>query len=78
MVYMGDCSQQYCGLIGYRSLADLRGLSRDPDFLAIRPLRDNSTTNYVLNAIEDFQTKDHAAEYLENNKDEQHAQETKP
>ncbi len=66
MVYMGNCTQQYCGLIAYRSLADLRKLSRDPDFEKIRPLRDNSTANYVLTAIEDFETMNHAAEYLEN------------
>lgn len=76
MVYMGDCSQEYCGLIGYKSLADLRRLSHDPDFLAIRPLRDDSTANYVLNAIEDFETMTHAAQYLESNKNKNHTQET--
>ena len=65
-VYMGHCNQEYCGLIAYQSLGDLRKLSHDPDFQEIRPLRDNSTTNYVLTAIEDFQTLDHAAAYLEN------------
>jgi uncharacterized protein (DUF1330 family) len=66
MVYMGNCSQQYCGMIGYKSLASLRDLSHDADFAAIRPLRDNSTTNYVLTAIEGFPTMNDAAVYLEN------------
>lgn len=66
MVYMGGCAQQYCGMIGYRTLADLRSLSHDPEFVLIRPLRDNSTTNYVLTAIEGFPTMNDAASYLEN------------
>jgi uncharacterized protein (DUF1330 family) len=66
MIYMGPCQQQYCGLIAYQSLADLRRLSHDADFLEIRPLRDDSTTNYVLTAIEGFPTMNDAAEYLEN------------
>jgi len=67
MIYMGNCSQQYCGLIGYRNLSDLRELSHDPDFVRIRPLRDDSTTNYVLTTIEGFETMNDAAEYLESN-----------
>ena len=67
MIYMGNCSQQYCGLIGYKSLADLRKLSHDPEFNEIRPLRDKSTENYVLTAIEGFETMNAAAEYLEKN-----------
>lgn len=66
MIYMGNCTQEYCGMIGYQSLGDLRKLSHDPDFIAIRPLRDNSTKNYVLTAIEGFPSMIHAAEYLEN------------
>lgn len=66
MIYMGGCTQRYCGVIGYESLADLRSLSHDPDFVAIRHLRDESTTNYVFNAVEDFESMSHAAEYLEN------------
>lgn len=66
MVYMGDCTQQYCGLIAYETLDDLRKLSHDPEFLAIRPLRDESTRNYVLTAVENFETMNHAVEYLEN------------
>lgn len=66
MVYMGPCTQQYCGVIGYKSLRNLRDLSHDPDFLQIRPLRDNSTTNYVLTAVEGFPTMNDAAVYLEN------------
>ncbi|MFP4052550.1 MAG: DUF1330 domain-containing protein [Phycisphaerae bacterium] len=64
-IHMGNCTQEYCGLIGYPSLGKLKALSHDPDFQAIRPLRDDSTTNYVLNTIEDFETLNHAAEYLE-------------
>lgn len=66
MVYMGKCTQQYCGLIGYKSLRDLRKLSHDPDFIEIRPLRDNSTTNYVLTAVEAFGCLNDAVAYLEN------------
>ena len=65
MVYMGDCSQEYCGLIAYDSIADLRRLSHDPEFLEIRPLRDDSTANYVLTAVESFETLDHAVAYLD-------------
>ncbi len=66
MVYMGPCTQQYCGVIAYPGLKNLRDLSHDPEFEQIRPLRDNSTKNYVLTAIEGFETMNHAAEYLEN------------
>lgn len=66
MIYMGDCRQEYCGLISYDSLQHLRKLSHDPEFDKIRPLRDNSTINYVLTAIEGFGTLDDAAAYLEN------------
>jgi uncharacterized protein (DUF1330 family) len=66
MIYMGDCTQQYCGMIAYQSLRELRNLSHDPEFSEIRPLRDNSTRNYVLTAVENFETMNHAAEYLEN------------
>ncbi|MHC4982974.1 MAG: DUF1330 domain-containing protein [Planctomycetota bacterium] len=71
MIYMGSATQQYCGLIAYESLADLRRLSHDREFNEIRPLRDESTTNYVLTAIENFETMAHAAEYLENNRNDQ-------
>jgi uncharacterized protein (DUF1330 family) len=66
MVYLGRCMQQYCGLIAYPDLEALKALSHDPAFLEIRPLRDESTTNYVLTAIEDFGTLNHAVTYLEN------------
>jgi len=66
MIYMGPCAQQYCGLISYPSLDDLRALSHDPAFGRIRPLRDNSTKNYVLTAIEGFPSMAAAAKYLEN------------
>lgn len=65
MIYMGDCKQEFCGMIAYESLDRLRELSHDPEFNEIRPLRDNSTKNYVLTAIEDFESMNHAAEYLE-------------
>lgn len=64
-VYLGDCDQEYCGLIAYPDLKALKQLSHDPEFLEIRPLRDDSTENYVLTAIEDFETLDHAVKYLE-------------
>ena len=66
MIYMGTCTQEYCGLIAYNSLADLRKLSHDAEFLQIRPLRDNSTSNYVLTAIEGFPSVLDAATFLEN------------
>lgn len=66
MIYMGNCSQQYCGIIAYRSLRDLRELSHDTAFNEIRRLRDEATENYVLTAIEGFPTMADAAEYLEN------------
>jgi len=66
MIYMGNCKQNYCGLIAYDGLNSLRRLSRDPAFDRIRPLRDESTTNYVLTAIEDFGTLNDAVAYLEN------------
>lgn len=65
MVYMGNCSQEYCGIIAYEGIADLRKLSHDPEFLEIRSLRDSSTTNYVLTVVEDFETLDHAVAYLD-------------
>jgi uncharacterized protein (DUF1330 family) len=66
MIYMGDCMQEFCGLIAYPSLTELRALSHDPDFVAIRPLRDDSTKNYVLTAIDSFETLNDAVELLEN------------
>ena len=66
MVYKGDAAQQYCGIIEYPTLRNLRNFSHDPEFEEIRPLRDDSTKNYVLTAVQDFPTMDDAAEYLEN------------
>ena len=66
MIYSGNCSQEYCGLVAYPDVTALRDFSHDEDFLKIRPLRDESTTNYVLTAIENFDTMDAAATYLEN------------
>jgi uncharacterized protein (DUF1330 family) len=64
-IYMGSATQQYCGLIAYPSLRRLKALSNDPGFQEIRPLRDESTENYVLTTIEDFETLNHAVDYLE-------------
>ena len=69
MIYMGkadDRMREVCGLIGYENLQDLRNFSHDPEYNEIRPLRDNSTTNYVLTTVEGFPTMNDAAEYLEN------------
>ena len=74
MIYMGECTQQYCGLIAYDSIEALRALSHDDDFNAIRSLRDESTANYVLTAVEDFETLNHAVEYLEKGQVEPHRQ----
>ncbi len=64
-VFMGRCSQQFFGLIAYPDLQALRALSHDRKFIEIRPLRDESTTNYCMTAIEDFATLAEAAQYLE-------------
>ncbi len=66
MIYKGGTSQEYCGIIDYPSLRNLKQFSHDPDFEEIRPLRDDSTKNYLLTAIQDFPTMDDAAEFLEN------------
>lgn len=63
-VFWGDQSQQYCGLIEYASFKNLREFSQDPEFLEIRKLRDESTTNYLMSAIEPFPKLDDAVEYL--------------
>lgn len=64
-VYMGDCSQEFCGMIAYENLDALRALSHDPEFNRIRALRDGSTRNYVLTAIEDFPSLNDAVTHLE-------------
>ena len=66
MIYKGGVSQEYCGIIEYPSLRNLKQFSHDPEFEEIRPLRDDSTKNYLLTAIQDFPTMDDAAEFLEN------------
>jgi len=65
MIYMGNCSQEYCGLVAYPDITALRALSHDPQFEAIRPLRDEATANYVLTVIEGFETLDAVVELLE-------------
>ena len=64
-VYFGAADQAYCGLIGYPDIKAFKKFSRDPEFLEIRPLRDDSTSRYILTAIEDFETLNHAVEFLE-------------
>ena len=66
MIAMGNCTQQYCGLIAYDSLKSLRDLSHDPEFNDIRLLRDLSTENFVMTTIEGFPTMMDAVRYLEN------------
>ena len=65
MIYLGDCMQEFCGLIAYPSLTELRALSHDPEFVDIRPLRDDSTKNYVLTAIDSFERLNDAVDLLE-------------
>ncbi len=65
MVYMGNTPQEYCGVIVYKSMADLRRLSYDAEFKTILGLRDGSTTNYVMTVIEDFPSMNDAASFLE-------------
>jgi uncharacterized protein (DUF1330 family) len=64
-VYMGDALQEYCGMVCYPDMATLKRFSDDPEFVEIRPLRDDSTRNYILTVIEDFPSIDNAASYLE-------------
>jgi len=66
MIYKGETAQEYCGIIEYPSMRNLKQFSHDPDFEKIRPLRDDSTKNYLLTAIQNFPTMDDAAEFLEN------------
>ncbi|MCP4378284.1 MAG: DUF1330 domain-containing protein [bacterium] len=72
MIYMGDCTQEFCGLIAYPSLSELRSLSHDPEFTDIRALRDDSTKNYVLTAIEDFESLNDAIALLERRAEKPH------
>ena len=59
------CSDGLSNMIDDDSIAELRSLSQDPQFIEIRPLRDNSTANYVLTAVEGFETLRHAVAYLD-------------
>jgi len=65
MIFIGDCQQEYVGLIAYEDMQVFKRFSRDPEFAELRHLRDASTENYVLTVIEDFETMNHAAAYLE-------------
>jgi len=65
MVYMGACRQEYCGLVAYPDSKALAAFSHDLEFKAIRPLRDESTQNYVLTVIESFETLETAIDHLE-------------
>ena len=64
MIYMGNCTQEYCGLVAYPDIKSLRDLSHDEAFEAIRRMRDDSTENYVLTVIEGFETLAAAIEHL--------------
>jgi len=64
-VHLGPCTQEYCGLIAYDSVDALRRLSHDEAFNTIRPLRDESTCNYVLTTVEAFDSMAAAARELE-------------
>ncbi|MCD6364856.1 MAG: DUF1330 domain-containing protein [Planctomycetes bacterium] len=65
MVYMGNCTQEYCGIVSYPNVESLKGLSHDEQFKAIRLLRDDSTTNFVMTTIEEFKNIDAAIEHLD-------------
>lgn len=65
MLYRGDANQEYFGLVQYPTLKALNAFSHDPEFEEIRPLRDNSTKNYILTVIEDFPQLDDAITHLE-------------
>jgi uncharacterized protein (DUF1330 family) len=52
--FLGSCGQEYCGIIAYENPEDLCSFSRDPEFLEIRSLRDDSTRNYVLTVAEEI------------------------
>jgi uncharacterized protein (DUF1330 family) len=69
MIFKGTTTQEYCGIIEYPSLKALRAFSNDPDFLAIRSRRDDSTQRYILTTIEKFPTLNDAVDYLENGGD---------
>ncbi len=66
MIYKGSCTQEYCGLVTYPSIEALKRFSHDEEFLSIRALRDESTQNYVLTVIENFESIDAAVAFLEN------------
>ena len=64
-MHMGSITQEYCGLIGYPGMDQLKALSHDPEFQDIRALRDGSTRNYVMTTIERFDGLGAAVDYLE-------------
>ena len=64
-VYMGLAQQEYCGIVCYPNTRALRNFSNDPEFLEIRPLRDDSTDNYFLTVIEGFPALSDAIDHLE-------------
>jgi uncharacterized protein (DUF1330 family) len=61
-VFRGQCTQDYCGIIAYEGMDQLRRFSEDPEFAEIRPLRDASTSNYVLTVIEEAAVDDVVAD----------------
>lgn len=53
-IYAGNCHQQYCGLVVYPGMTELRQFSLSPEFKRIRAMRDRSTLNYVLTIYEEI------------------------
>jgi uncharacterized protein (DUF1330 family) len=61
-VFRGTCAQDYCGIIAYEGMEQLRSFSEDREFGEIRPLRDAATRNYVLTVIEEASIEDVVAD----------------
>lgn len=61
-VFRGQCAQDYCGIIAYEGMDQLRSFSEDAEFEEIRPLRDAATRNYVLTVIEEASIEDVVAD----------------
>jgi uncharacterized protein (DUF1330 family) len=61
-VFRGQCAQDYCGIIAYDGMEQLRSFSEDPEFAELRILRDAATRNYVLTVIEEASINDVVAD----------------
>ncbi len=61
MLHVGRCVQRYCGLIQYPTMDALKRFSSDAEFLAIRPLRDRSTENYLMCSVQEYSSLAEAA-----------------